>query len=224
MTRSPKDAVAWAKGQHQDPSRSWLGMCQMFVRMSYDVGPGFRTATAAWDGANERHPLTDGNRAPRGVPFYWKGGSRGYGHVALTVGNGLCWTNDARRSGKIDLVRINDITRQWGQQPVGWAQDINNVHIWSFPTVDLSDLVAAAEMDPARRTGGTTAGAAADVVRFERALAARGYLNPAYVDGSYGTKTIEAMHRYQRDHGMAGRGMPTTASVRSVIKGRYRLK
>jgi hypothetical protein len=222
-TRTPEQACLWGRKQHENPSRNWTGMCQMFARSCFNVGALYGSASSAWDHADYRHPLSDGNLAPRGVPFYWKGGSRGFGHVALSVGSGLAWTTDVVRAGKVDLVRINDITRHWGQRPMGWAEDINNVHVFKLPAVDLSDLVAAAKRDPKRATGHGTGGAIAAVIRFERSLAARGYLNHAYADGSYGTKTIAAMHRYQHDHGFKGNGLPTSDSVKSVIKGRYRL-
>jgi hypothetical protein len=198
-------------------------MCQSFVRSAFGVGAYYPSAVSAWQHARYRHPLSDGNHVPRGVPFFWSGGSRGYGHVVLSVGSGLCWSTDVARTGYVDLVRINDVTRRWGEHPLGWTEDINAVHVWHLPIVDLSDVVAAATKDPGRRQGGTTVGSVRDVLRVERCLARRGYLSASYVDGAYGTKTIEAMHRYQHEHGFKGNGMPTSASVASVIKGYYRL-
>lgn len=226
MTRDSKAALAWARGQHRDRGTEWKGLCLVFVRSCFGVGAHFPSAAAAWHGAEIRHRQTDGNRVPRGVPYFWTGGSQGFGHVVLTAGGGKCWSNDVDVSGGISLVHINDITRRWGQTPQGWTEDLNGIRVWTpprLPTVSLSDLGRAFERDPARATGETTPGSRADVRRFERALSRKGYLDARLVDGSYGTSTIAGMRRFQRDRGISGDGEPTPESVRAVAEGRFQL-
>lgn len=87
------------------------------------------------------------------------------------------------------------------------------------PTVDLSDVVKAAKLDPARPDGGTTAGSKADVETVEAALFWEGLLGYGYVDGSYGTKTISAYGSWQRKLGYTGAdadGIPGLTSLRKL--------
>ncbi|MEH3053358.1 MAG: hypothetical protein PGN13_05020 [Patulibacter minatonensis] len=87
------------------------------------------------------------------------------------------------------------------------------------PTVDLSDVVKAAKLDPSRPDGGTTAGSKADVQVVEAALFYEGLLGYGYVDGSYGTKTISAYGSWQRSLGYTGAdadGIPGLTSLRKL--------
>jgi hypothetical protein len=61
---------------------------------------------------------------------FWTGGRHGYGHVALSRGNGSVWSTDYHRVGKVDACRIDEITRDWGLRLVGWTEDINGVRVW----------------------------------------------------------------------------------------------
>jgi hypothetical protein len=87
------------------------------------------------------------------------------------------------------------------------------------PTVDLSDVVRAAKLDPSRPDGATTPGSAADVQTVEVALYYEGLLGYGYIDGSYGTKTISAYGSWQRKLGYTGAdadGVPGLASLRKL--------
>ena len=64
------------------------------------------------------------------------------------------------------------------------------------PKVSLTHVLAAARRDPAAAQGHTTY--KAEVLLVERALRSAGLLAAAYVDGSFGTKTIDAYARWQR--------------------------
>lgn len=89
----------------------------------------------------------------------------------------------------------------------------------SAATVDLSDVVKAAKLDPARPDGATTPGAKPDVEIVEAALFYEGLLGYGYVDGSFGTKTISAYGSWQRKLGYTGAdadGVPGLASLRKL--------
>jgi hypothetical protein len=226
MSRTAAEALKRAREQHQDKSREWKGLCLVFVRTCFGIGPHFPSAAAAWHGAQLKHRETDGNKVPRGVPFFWTGGSQGFGHVVLTAGGGMCWSNDINVSGAISLASINEISMRWGQTPQGWTEDLNGVRVWERPeqpVVDFSDLTKAAQRDPARSGDEGTAGARRDVRRLERALSRKGYLDARFIDGSYGTMTVAAMRRFQRDRGLHGDGHPTLESVRAVGEGRFKV-
>jgi hypothetical protein len=149
--RTGNAAVAWAKAQ-----KSWAtGMCQQYVRSCFDLGGYYASAADAWRGAKKKHTLSgDGSSAPRGVPIFWLGGSKGYGHIAMGLGNGMCRSTDWPSRGKVGDVKIDTITRTWHQDLVGWSEDLNNVTIWTKPddaktqpTVDLSDVINATKKD-----------------------------------------------------------------------------
>ncbi|MFE5093225.1 peptidoglycan-binding protein [Streptomyces sp. NPDC056638] len=86
------------------------------------------------------------------------------------------------------------------------------------PTVDLSNVVAAARRDPGLKQGGTTH--AADVRIVEAALKAEGLLAAKYAaDGSFGSSTVAAYRKWQLKCGYTGSaadGIPGKASLEKL--------
>ncbi|MFE6493411.1 peptidoglycan-binding protein LysM [Streptomyces sp. NPDC057748] len=86
------------------------------------------------------------------------------------------------------------------------------------PTVDLSNLIAAARRDPGLKQGGTTH--AADVRIVEAALKSEGLLAAKYAgDGSFGSTTVTAYAAWQRRCGYTGSaadGIPGKASLEKL--------
>lgn len=86
------------------------------------------------------------------------------------------------------------------------------------PTVDLSNLIAAARRDPGLKQGGTTH--PADVKIVEAALKAEGLLPAAYAaDGAFGSTTVAAYTRWQLKCGYTGSaadGIPGKASLEKL--------
>ena len=115
----------YAQAQHRRASRDWSGWCLVFVRSCFGIAARWPSAAEAWRNAAHRHPVTRGNQVPRGVPVFWLGGREGFGHVALSRGNGSCWTTDFVRPGQVDVADIDDITRGWGMHLAGWTEDLN---------------------------------------------------------------------------------------------------
>jgi hypothetical protein len=84
---------------------------------------------------------------------------------------------------------------------------------------DLSQLVKAAKLDPARKQGGTTKGAADDVRVVEWALLQEGLLPKKYAsDGSFGTTTIRAYAKWQRRLGYRGNDADGIPGLQSLTK------
>lgn len=87
-------------------------------------------------------------------------------------------------------------------------------------TVSLAHVVAAARKDPSAAQGHTTH--KAEVLIVEKALKAEGLLPSQYVDGSFGTKTVDAYARWQRSPagggyvGNAADGIPGKASLKRL--------
>jgi hypothetical protein len=87
----------------------------------------------------------------------------------------------------------------------------------SRPKASLAYVVAAARRDPAAAQGHATH--KADVLLVEKALQAEGLLAAQYVDGSFGTLTVNAYARWQKRLGYAGSaadGIPGTTSLKKL--------
>ncbi|WP_097964593.1 peptidoglycan-binding protein [Streptomyces sp. or20] len=95
------------------------------------------------------------------------------------------------------------------------------------PTVDLSNLIAAARRDPGLKQGGTTH--PADVKIVEAALKSEGLLGASYAkDGSFGSLTRAAYSAWQRRCGYSGSaadGIPGKASLEKLgVKRGFKVK
>jgi hypothetical protein len=230
VVRNVNQTLAVAKRQVVRPSakapRRWKGLCLAFVRTCRGFPPtGIFNANEAWR-RTKRKRLR--GTPPPGAPIYWAVGK--HGHVALSAGNGRCYSNDIRRSGRIDLVPISEITRKWGARYRGWAEDYVGTTLplgratpggtgggGGGKTVDLSRVIVAAQRDPKRPQGGTTKGSVSHVRVVEVALQAEGLLSSRFSgDGSFGTLTVKAYAKWQRRCGFTGKdanGIPGRKSL-----------
>lgn len=126
--RTPEQALAWCKQEAEHPSRSWLDDCLMFARSAYNIPSKYATASIAWSHTTQRGTGTP----PRGALVWWTGGSHGAGHVAVSIGDGTCWTSDFGNDaylgdGKIHRERISNIAQHASFTYRGWSRDINDV-------------------------------------------------------------------------------------------------
>jgi cell wall-associated NlpC family hydrolase len=63
-----------------------------------------------------------GDGPPRGSIVYWKGGSHGYGHMALSLGGGRILTTDPPgHSGGVGETSVTMPRERWGLRYVGWS-------------------------------------------------------------------------------------------------------
>ncbi|GAA4842115.1 hypothetical protein [Kitasatospora terrestris] len=83
--------------------------------------------------------------------------------------------------------------------------------------VVLSHVIRAAQVDPPAPQG---VGAFPDDVRpVEQALANQGFLDPHFIDGAFGTLTLNAYRRLQESFGFGGKdadGVPGSTSLRRL--------
>jgi len=68
-------------------------------------------------------------RPPVGAAVYWTGGSSGYGHIAISVGDGKVRSTDAGGEGRVKTVGVDWATKAWGLRYAGWANSINGYTI-----------------------------------------------------------------------------------------------
>ena len=96
----------------------------MFVRSCFNVAPLYPDAITAWEQAdNARHRVSDPDAIPRGYATFFRGGE--HGHVCLSLGRGLCLTNDTGVPGTINVARLADISSAWGYQLLGYTTEVN---------------------------------------------------------------------------------------------------
>ena len=131
-TRTGTKAIAWAKAQTTQPSRSWHNLCLMFVRSCYGVAAREPNAKRAWETARKQHKTTDADSIPAGAPVFWKTRTANW-HIALSVGDGYCYSSDVGGRGKIGKIGIGALSRAWGATLLGWSEDLNGVTVYTKP-------------------------------------------------------------------------------------------
>lgn len=158
----------------------WEGLCLKRVRTLLGVPARHPSAWEAWKHAQDRHYSRN---PPRGVPVFWRGGR--WGHVALSDGNGMCFSTDIKRKGKLDRVKISLIHDRWGYVYVGWSEDVNGVRVYDPNEVPQRDLSHGMR--------------GADVRRLQEALAKVG--QRIQVDGVFGEQTRGALNAFKATRG-----------------------
>ena len=111
--RSVKKQQEWAKGQINNPSQNWDGMCQSFARQSYGMGGFGGSATIAYGNVSDKfkHKITKysdkewWSSIPQGALIYSDSGK--YGHAWIAAGDSAAYSNDYKRKGKIDKVPVD---------------------------------------------------------------------------------------------------------------------
>jgi hypothetical protein len=123
--RTPQQAVAWGKAHPE----GWPGLCLTFVRSAYDVEPqGYDTAAEGWTDTKKRGTGV----APFGALVWWTGGSKGAGHIAISLGGGRCLSTDFGPTrymgdGKVRDIPIENVARQSSCVYRGWSRDYGGI-------------------------------------------------------------------------------------------------
>lgn len=196
--RTYAGGVAWAEGQRLHPTANWSGKCQAFARQCVGAAAWAPTARQAFYEkipASHRHTSS----APAGSLLYY--GSHDPGHVVFVVANGYCYSNDVRRRGKIDRVPVSEVEDWLGRSypRLGWIDQTPSGKIDLAPTAarcSLSKVQAASKLDPPAPQGHVTY--PADTILVERTLVKLGFLASRWVDGSFGSLTVDAYAKFQR--------------------------
>lgn len=118
-------AIIRARAQAQHGPTRQAGMCLSMVVDAYQVNHGVADAIRSWHMAVHKHRTSNPTAIPRGWPIYWAGGSEGHGHIAISAGDGWCWSTDILAAGRFGLVRVDRIRTQWGLDLLGWTGDLN---------------------------------------------------------------------------------------------------
>jgi len=207
--RTPAQALATARQDYLDGHNFGVGHCLIAVQSYYGVPGGYPYAISSWQAADHKRPVAGGHDVPRGAPVYWSGGSHGYGHVAISMGGGLCYSTDWKRPGKVDVALIDNITSHWELNLLGFAWEVSAVGVW-HPR-DPIGTVSLANVKPGKRNK--------DVLEVKKALAKRGYGNFSVKSELFGKRVQEAYAKFQHHLGYTGtdaNGIPGRASLRKL--------
>jgi ribonucleoside-triphosphate reductase len=207
--RTPEQAIATARDWSKRGLFFGVGQCLATTRKYYNVASKYGTAFLSWQAADHKHFSDDGRDAPRGAPVWWTGGSSGAGHVAISVGGGVCLTTDWKRPGKIDYAHINDITTAWGLDYKGWTREINDVVVWR--PRPPRDVVHLRNLRPGERNE--------DVLKVKHALHQKGYTGFLVTSNKYGNGIKRAYAKFQKRLGYSGpdaNGVPGPNSLQKL--------
>lgn len=147
-----QEVLAYAQRISQTRADVGIRMCQRFVRSAFGSPGGAPTALAAWAAAQYKHKS---GTPPPGAAVFWGGGSAG--HVAISAGNGMVYSTDVKEPGKVDLVSMDYITKQWGKPLLGWTEDNNGKRITTFNAKPVQEG-AGGKFDPVYSGNSTTQG------------------------------------------------------------------
>jgi hypothetical protein len=168
-----------------------VGRCAETVWKSLDVPPlGAASASIAAGKVRHAGKLHTSHNPPRGAIVLWTGGSHGYGHAALSLGNGRILTTDPPgHAGGVGETSLNMPEVRWGHHYAGWTTwwgrelpgAAQGSPVNDHPHVKLANLHFGARN--------------ADVKMLQRAL----HVSP--VSGFYGQATDRAVRAHQARQG-----------------------
>jgi hypothetical protein len=170
----------------------------------------------SWRMAKHKHPF-DGkwNDVPANRPFYYSGGSRGFGHIVVTAGNGWAYGTDIPRSGQVGLHRLSAPTVLWGHPPLGYTDDINGKVIAHTPPSPPKPKIDLSAVTHAVKHGGSVANG----VRLKKAVAAEvgpGKMNMA--SPALGRRFRNRYRKLQHKWYGTGDGVPGPISLTRLCK------
>lgn len=188
------------------------GTCQLWTRTicgapsagDFD-GDGSADAEDGWKAEPAKYKHSGDRNPPAGVPVAYGGGSRDNGHRAISLGNGMIRSTDARGAGKVATVPLNWPEKQWGLTYLGWSETCSGLLIPQAPKPQTPTTPPSGESKPRVLKKGSTGAA---VKRLQTAL---NKTFPAYskltVDGKFGDATVAVVKEFQRRTGATPDGI-----------------
>lgn len=211
---TPSQAIARARAGVLNNTFWGVGQCLRTVRGYYGVDSKYETAAESWEAAEHKHYAKSGTDVPRGAPVWWTGGSDGAGHVAISIGGGLCISTDWKEQGRSAYARIDDITELWGLDFKGWTREVNDVVVWR-PSQPVG-TVALANLKPGKRNK--------DVLALKKRMKEKGYGGFIVSSEKYGGGIQRAYKKYQNRLGFTGPNADGIPGVLSLKKLGFRVK
>ncbi|HEX3612692.1 MAG TPA: hypothetical protein VHU88_13480 [Sporichthyaceae bacterium] len=123
------EAIALGRARRAVGARGvWRHMCLGFVRTRFGLPIRQHSAIGAWSVSSHKHRWDA--HPPAGVPVFWSGGSRGHGHVALSLGHGMIVSTDLPYNGHVTRTTLSAPRRHWGLHYLGWTEDLEGYRIY----------------------------------------------------------------------------------------------
>lgn len=139
-----RNAEEVARAAEVSTSHMPPGYCLVWSRTRALIDSRYGTAAIAWANASDRR--YDRN-PPRGAFCYWTGGSKGYGHIAVSLGGGLIRSTDADGAGSVATRSLAWFDTYWSSlNYVGWADNVNGVRVPGVIERDWFDMATQAEL------------------------------------------------------------------------------
>lgn len=120
------------------------GTCQKWTREIFGApsagdrdGDGDADAVDGWNSepVSARHP--GDRKPPAGVPVAFSGGSKGYGHRAVSLGKGQIRSTDMAgpyyKPGQVGTCSIEQVEKAMGIKYLGWSETITGLTIPKAP-------------------------------------------------------------------------------------------
>lgn len=213
--RTYAQAVAFAEYQRRYSSTNWYRQCQGFARQCVGANAFGSTALAAWHSIPSSHRHT-GTPPPGSIAYYDDPRRSGEaGHAVFVVESGYCYSNDIKRTGKIDKVHYTLITAAWGLRYIGWIDWCPSGYLPVVKPVVAKPVVHVSRVQPGMR--------GAEVLVVQRALRAEPKILLDYSTGPgvFGPRTTAAYAKWQVMLGFRGAdadGAPGITSLASLGK------
>lgn len=160
-----------------------LDTCQLVTRGYYDapsVGDydhnGRANALDGWKSEPEAGCHYGDRNPPRGVPVFYRGGSKGDGHRAISLGGGKIRSTDCPTSGVTSTTDIGWPERAWGLEYVGWSETIDGYPIPTDKPTPVKPATTTPKLTPAQQVEQ----AAKDIHRDDKRHALRSFLRSLF--------------------------------------------
>jgi hypothetical protein len=196
--RGPNQAAAMAVSYARANRYVTPSMCLAYTRGWYGVASRYPSAISAWLNNPDKRYTSNPHAVPRGVPVWWTGGT--YGHIAISLGNGLCASTDWPRA-QVGICGINQLSASWGKRFVGWSPSINGVQVWQ-PEPDVNEEWAGGAVYVEKLHVGQKNSDSVKRLKWRlrhHADIPHRLTKPIVVNGDYGSGTADAVKWWQRN-------------------------
>lgn len=163
------------------------GTCQLWTREIFGAGSagdrdgdGDADAVDGWKSEPDSAKHLYDRNPPAGVPVAFSGGSKGYGHRAVSLGKGQIRSTDMNgpyyKPGVVGTTTIEQIEKQMGVKYLGWSETITGLTIPKPPKPPKTSR--GEKVDGAIRKLENAKGTGARAALIERALKVLNRIKP----------------------------------------------
>lgn len=135
------------------------GLCLVYVRETFGIGPKYPTATDGWEASPSKH---EDNDFPDDVwvPIWFSLSDNPAGHVALRQPDGSVWSSShPTKTSPIHHESLDDLLTYYNNRLtyLGWTEDIEGVAvIGDFVRGTKAAMLAPVELNPPRKSTSLT--------------------------------------------------------------------